>query len=106
MSKNDFIIYIYKHNLIERWGNKQLVRIPMVLKEDVIQEVYLLLAEYPNDRFDEISKQGFKHLTAWARQFVMNSLTPTGRTRNLINLFKERVEDIEENNYEDNDYEE
>lgn len=106
MSKNDFIIYIFKHNLIERWGAKQLKCIPPTLVEDVIQEVYLLLAEYDKNKYNEISKQGWKHLTAWARQFVINSLTPTGRTRNLINLFKERVEDIEENNYEDNDYEE
>ena len=106
MSKNEFIVYIFKHNLIERWGSKQLGRVPPSLKEDVIQEVYLLLAEYDDKKFAEIADQGFKHLTAWARQFVINSLSPTGRTRNLVNLFKEKVEDIEENNYEDNDYEE
>lgn len=100
MNKNEFIEYIYKNKLVQRWGNKQLKCIPKSLVEDVIQEVYLLLLEYPNEKFAEIASQGFTHLTAFARQFVINSLTPTGKTRNLINLFKEECEEIE-NNFEE-----
>lgn len=107
MNKNDFVNYVYKNNLIQRWGKKQLRKIPPDLQEDVIQEIYLLILEFEEERFNELNKQGFKHLTAFFRAFVMNSLTPTGRTRNLINLFgKEDPTDFSTYNLNDNDNEE
>jgi len=108
MNKNEFIEYVYRNNLIQRWGHKQIVRIPPSLREDVIQEVYLLLAEYDEDKFNEIAAQGFKHLTAFARQFVINSLTPTGKTRTIVNLFSREIldETLFENNLNEDDYEE
>ena len=99
MTKNEFLIYIYTNSLVERWGGKQLQMIPPHIREDVVQEVYLLIAEYEDDKYNSICSQGFKHLTAFFRQFVINSLTPTGKTRGLIRLFtKEECRDFSENN--------
>lgn len=108
MNKNDFVIYIYQNNLLKRWGQKQLEKIPPDLQEDVLQELYLLILEYDDDKYKDLNRQGFKHLTAFFRQFTMNSLTPTGRTRNLINLFnRENPTDFSTiYNLDDNDNEE
>lgn len=110
MDKNEFIEYIHRKKLIERWGNKQLRCIAPNIREDVIQEVYLLLLEIDDDRYQQIASQGFKKLTAFTRQFVINSLSPNGRTRDLIKLFQNEcsMEDccLDENNPNENDYEE
>ena len=103
MSKNEFITYVYQNNLIQRWGHKQLKMMPTHIREDIVSEVYLLLLEIDDARFDELQAQGFKRLTAFTRQFVINSLTPNGKTRNLVTLFtQEKCEDFQ-NNLNEND---
>lgn len=108
MTKNEFITYVYQNNLVQRWAHKQLRMIPPNIREDIISEVYLLLMEIDDGKFNEIAAQGFKHLTAFARQFVINSLTPTGKTRTIVNLFSREIldETLFENNLNEDDYEE
>lgn len=106
MNKNDFITYVYQNNLVQRWAHKQLRMIPPNIREDIVSEVYLLLLEMDDDKFNDLQAQGFKRLTAFTRQFVINSLTPNGKTRNIVNLFtQEKCEDFQ-NNLNDNDDEE
>lgn len=107
MTKSDFLTYVYKNHLVERWGRKQLQCIPATLRKDVIQEVFLLFMEYDDEKYYKLASQGFEHLTAFARRFTINTLMPNGKSRNLINLFKnESSEEDFENNLNDKYYEE
>ena len=107
MDKDTFLTYIYKNHLVERWGRKQLQCIPQSLRKDVIQEVFLLLLEYDDEKYANIASQGFEHLTAFARRFTINTLMPNGKSRHILNLFKnETTEEDFENNLSDNYYEE
>lgn len=73
----------------------------------MVQEVFLLLMEYDDEKYNKIASQGFEHLTAFARRFTINTLMPNGKSRNLLNLFKyESTEEDFENNLNDIYYEE
>jgi len=65
------------------YGSKSLRFFDYSTQKDLIGECWLLICQIPEERLLDLWHQGEKKLTAWIKRFVENSLSPSGKTRNL-----------------------
>lgn len=107
-NKQDIISYLYSINAVRMYGFKWLRTFSYSVQKDLTNECWLLICEIPEETLLDLWHQGEKKLTAWIKRFVENSLSPTGKTRNLqklltrepcidpSTLYKEKYEEDEE----------
>lgn len=83
MNKNDILKQLWEERAVDKYGYKYLRRWSPDKQEDLKSEVWAAIAEIDEQRLIDLEAQGWKHLTAYIRQFVLNSLTLNGKTRFL-----------------------
>lgn len=96
MSRNEIIELLYSNNVVRRYGSSVLQRYSEYDRSDIESEVWLNICSIPDGVLEDLmNNQGIEHLTAYIRRFVMNQLSPQGRTRDLQRMLNENNLDIE-----------
>lgn len=108
-TKQDIISYLYSINAVRMYGYKSLRTFSYSVQKDLISECWLLICEIPDEKLLDLWHQGEKKLTAWIKRFVENSLSSTGKTRNLQKLLTQEtpvdISELYKEKYQDEDNE-
>ena len=84
--KKDIIEWLIKSHFVENYIIKLCSNNDVDIVDDVIQEIYLMLCEIPQERWDEITYQGYGAIKAYTSGLICRQVV--SNTSIIYNKFK------------------